>query len=95
MKSNVVLIGPPFAGLVSNANPHAIPANAAQSQTNIGAFSGGMLEGRRGMTTTAFANAISAVASNVVACTAFNRAEGRYCVYLLADGKLKIGRDPT
>jgi hypothetical protein len=95
MKSNTVHIGPPFAGQLSNANPHALPANASQSQTNLGAFSGGMLEGRRGMTTTAFANSISPVASNVIACTAFNRAEGRYCIYVTASGILKVGRDPA
>ena len=95
MPRSLLALGPPFAGQVSNANPHALPANAAQSQTNIGIYSGGTLEGRGGMLPTAFANAISAVASNVVACCAFNRPEARYTIYLLAGGQLKCGRDPT
>lgn len=92
---NVEVVGPPFQGRVSNANPHALPAGSSLLQTNIGIFSGGQLDVRRGNKLSTFGNATTAVASNVVAVHGYNRPEGRYIVYVLADASVKAGRNPT
>ena len=97
MKSqqNTVTVVGPFQGRVSNVNPHIAPPGSSVSQINIGLFTTGQLDVRRGMNPSSFSNSTTASTNNIVAVTSFNRPEGRYVCYLLSDGTLKAGRNPS
>lgn len=80
-----------FQGLVTNANPHAIPPGAAQVQTNIVCTIAGQLTVRKGMRPTAFANATTATTHSVIGMIEYIRPEANYVVYQDSAGNVKAG----
>lgn len=80
-----------FRGLVTNANPHAIPPGAAQVQTNIVCTIAGQLTVRKGMRPTAFANAVTATTHSVIGMVEYIRPEADYVIYQDSAGNIKAG----
>ena len=85
----------PFSGVVTNLNQHYLPPGGAQVQTNITCQTPYQLDVRKGFRPVTFANAAAAIASDVIAMTAFERPEARWVVYLLSNGALKAGRNAS
>lgn len=84
-----------FKGLATNANPHSLPAGAAQVQTNIVCTIAGQLTVRKGMRPTAFINAITATTHSVLAMVEHIRPQGDFVVYEDSAGNIKAGRNPS
>lgn len=84
-----------FRGLVTNADPHDLPAGAAQAQTNLQCLVPGKLTVRGGLVPVAYANATSATASNMISMFGTHRPGGEWVLYQLADGTLHAGRSPS
>lgn len=84
-----------FKGLVTNANPHAIPPGAAQTQTNVVCTVAGQLNVRKGMRPALFGNAVTGTTHAVISMAEYIRPEANFVVYEDSDGNIKAGRDVT
>ncbi len=84
-----------FRGLVSNADSHDLPKGAAQAQQNLQCLVPGKLTVRGGLLPVSYANATSAVASNVISMFGTHRPGGEWVLYQLADGSFHAGRSPS
>ena len=84
---------PNWPGLVTNADPHDLPAGAAVAQNNCFARRAGELSVRRGLSVLSFDSG-TVVDSQLISVAAFNEPHAVYIVYLNALGQVRIAKNP-
>lgn len=86
-----------WLGLISNADPHDIPAGGAVIQENFACLTPGRLTGRKGLRSVMFSNAdgeVNAPTDPVIAIGSMETPLGQMVVMLLEDGTVRYGRRP-